>query len=580
MPRWMIPLLLILTFAVGCAPPTPEAAITITVNADGTSQVILVDSQVTVSDVLRELNITLGERDRVNPPGYSRVSDSMVITVVRVVEETQIIEEVVPYRSRTVLNDSLPAGTPQLMQAGVNGVAEITYRIVYENGVEVSRTQVRNVLITVPQDEVIMIGSQAELPDVTVSGTLVYIANGNAWIIRQNSANRRPLTLDGGVDGRVFDLSADGTRLLVTRVPVQATPAGETTTTPTPGRTPTPSRTPTPTTTPSAESFNSLWVIFDTTDPEAEAVQLDLENVLYAAWVPGTEDMIVYSTGEPRLSWPGWQANNDLWRARIGRRGQLIEEHQLLEASSGGIYGWWGTFFAFSPDGSRLAWAQPDAVGVLDPVIAPSEDEDEDVTPSPTPEPEHPLADTYNRRTLASFAPRNLVDFIWIPGLAWSPDGTLIATTTHGPPLGGENPEDSPIFHLTVLPVNGAFSVNLVERAGMWSLAQFAPVLFDETRLEGPIAYLEAIEPQDSVTGRYRLMLVDRDGSNRRLLFPTGDQPGFRPVDLAWQPFVWSPDGRQIAMIYQGNLYLIDTVTGFTQQLTGDGLSASPRWSP
>jgi Tol biopolymer transport system component len=92
--------------------------------------------------------------------------------------------------------------------------------------------------------------------------------------------------------------------------------------------------------------------------------------------------------------------------------------------------------------------------------------------------------------------------------------------------------------------------------------------------LEGPLAYLEAVEPLDSVVSRYRLVVMDRDGSNRRVLFPGEDQPGLTP-----NMFVWSPDGRQIALIYQGNLVLIDVVTGLTQQLTGDGLSHSPRWT-
>jgi hypothetical protein len=546
-----------------------EPTYTVTIVAGGTTQVMVVNQEMTVNDVLRRAEVTLGDLDRVNPPGFTRISDGLTITVVRVEENILVVEEDVPFERRTTLNDGLPAGETRLLQAGVNGVAEITYRVTYEDGVETSRSEIRRVLISDPQDEIIMVGSQGELPNVTVNGTLAFISGGNAWIIRQNSANRRPLTLEGGVDGRVFALSSDGKRLLFTRtLPEEVTPSGAGLLTPTPE----PDQ--------PGPSFNTLWIILDTTDPDSEPLRLDIQNVLYAGWVPGAERTIIYSTAEPRASFPGWQANNDLWRAQISVNGVALRRELLLEPSSGGIYGWYGTTFAFAPDGATLAWAQPDAVGVLLPIVPEPEP---DVTPSPTPatpvEPEDSgavLPRGYERQTLATFPPHNAYDFVWVPSLSWSPDGALIATTVHGPPVGVESPEDSPVFNLTVFPYWGGYSVELVERAGMWALAQFSPGgAPDGAPLESVIAYLKAIDPLDSVIGRYRLAIVDRDGSNERVVFPAEGEPGLEP-----QVFAWSPDGRQIALIYQGNLYLLDAVTGLTQQISGDGLSSSPRWTP
>ncbi len=563
---------IILVFG-GCRAPD-ENAITVTVLADNSSQVMLVQEGITVTDVLRQAAITLNDLDRVNPPGYSQVSDGLTITVVRVVQETLIIQESVPFGSRTAFNEGLPPGEQRLLQAGVNGMAEITYRITYENGVEISRSEVRRVLITPPQDEVIMIGAQSQLPTVTVNGTLVYISGGNAWIIRQNSANRRPLTIEGGLDGRVFDLSDDGRRLLFTRA-LGDTPDA-TSGTPSPA-TPTSPEAPT-----GDQPFNELWAILDTGDPDSQALRLEISNILYAEWVPGTQRTFVYSTAEPRLGFPGWQANNDLWHAQITDDGKAIRQTLMLEPSSGGIYGWYGTQFAFSPDGVSLAWAQPDAVGVLNPVSAQANDAQR--TPTPTPTPRTPpveaiaLPDTYRRQTLITFAPRNAYDFVWVPSLAWSHDGSLLVTTTHGPPLGSEAPEDSPVFNLTALPRDGGYSIDLVDRSGIWTMAQFSPAFAaDGTPLEVVIAYVQATEPLNSVVSRYRLFIMDRDGSNERAIFPPADQPGIAPRDVG---FVWSPDGRQIALVYQGNIYLVDILTGLAQQLTSGGLSSLPRWAP
>jgi hypothetical protein len=566
-PRYALLLLILLAALIlaACQGAT-EQGMTVTVIADGTSRVLVVEGEPTVSDVLRRAGITLGDLDRLNPAPYNRVRDGMTITVVRVVEQTVISQETIPFSSRTVPSDGLPAGETRLLQAGANGTAEVTYRITYEDGSEAGRSEVRRVIITPPQEEIVMVGSLGELPTVTINGTLAYISSGNAWVMRQNSANRRPLTTEGGLDGRIFELSGDGRRLLFTRggdggITLEA-----------------------------GSAFNSLWAVLDTADPEAQAVPLDLENVLFAVWVPGTERVILYSTGEPRSSYPGWQANNDLWRGQIDAEGRVVQRVQLLEASGGGTYGFFGTGFAFAPDGVTLAWAQPDAVGVLIPNYTPPQQPQEDTarempSPEPTPTPlegdlpPELLPYAYIRQTLASFAPWNAYDFIWRPEVSWSPDGGLIATTTHGAPLGSELAEDSQVFDLSVLPAAGGYSITLIAQTGMWAAPRYSPAAApDGTPLEVQIAYLQADEPLDSVTSRYRLAVMDRDGSNRRTVYPATDRAGLLP-----QVYTWSPDGKQIALVDpgpEGNLFIVDISTGLAQQLTLDGLSSSPRWAP
>jgi hypothetical protein len=74
---------------------------------------------------------------------------------------------------------------------------------------------------------------------------------------------------------------------------------------------------------------------------------------------------------------------------------------------------------------------------------------------------------------------------------------------------------------------------------------------------------------------------MDRDGSNRREIFPTIESPGVEP-NKEWG--VWSPGSLEssgnymIAMLYQGNIWLIDTTTGDYWQVTGDGLISRLIW--
>jgi hypothetical protein len=559
-PALTIIAILVLLIASACQPANEETGPSITLVTENGTQTIVLNGEITVNDVLRRAGVTPDDNDRVNPPGYVQVADGMTITVVRVDEENVVVEESIPFERRTTLNDGLPAGDTQLLQAGVNGVAEVTYRITYENGIEVARSEIRRVIITTPQDEVVMVGSRGELPTVTVNGTLAYLSGGNAWIIRQNSANRRPLTLDGGLDGRVFDLSADGARLLFTRAPegtlLDTAEEGDATATPE-----------------GTGPFNVLWVVFDTTDMESEPIRIDLENILYAEWVPGAERTIAYTTAEPRPSFPGWQANNDLWIAQLSLNGAAVQRRQVLEPSSGGVYGWYGTQFAFTPDGETMAWAQPDAVGIL----APLSDDEEGGEPTPTSLAEGSvLPGSFTREALVNFAPHNAYDFVWLPGLSWASDGQLLLTTIHGAPLGSEAPEDSPVFDLIAIHPFQHYTIDLTPRVGMWAAPQFSPPRTPDEITPGiSIAYLQAIDPLDSVVSSYRLAVMDRDGSNRRVIFPPEGEPG-----LSAQVFAWSPDGRQIALVRQGNLFLVDVVTGLAQQLTADSLSSTPQWTP
>jgi hypothetical protein len=90
------------------------------------------------------------------------------------------------------------------------------------------------------------------------------------------------------------------------------------------------------------------------------------------------------------------------------------------------------------------------------------------------------------------------------------------------------------------------------------------------------LAFLQAVDPNNSPFSSYRLGLMDRDGSNVRFIFPAEGEPGLS----ANASIAWSPDGRLLAVSYNGNLWLVDPDGGLTQQLTGDGLSGHPRWGP
>lgn len=534
-------ILLLLPHLAGCssAALNDGAAVSFRVSVDGD----VVDAQVapaaTVGDAIAAAGLTLGELDRVTPPTYTGIEPNLTITITRIREDTVVLEEVIPFERHTTINDAMPQNDSRLLQAGVNGVAEVTYRILYEDGIEVNRGEIRRALILESQDEIIMTGSQNTLQTVTVRGTLLYISRGNLWMMSSNSLNRRPLTLEGNSDGRVISVSPDGKNLLFT---VQVTEEER-----------------------ERDDFNRLLYMNDFADPDSSPVDTGLKNILFAEFYPDETDTFAFSTAEPRADFPGWQANNDLWRASLSANGRVRDEKQLVESSSGGIYGWFGTFLKFGATGETLAWARPDGAGML---VAYYDDRDR----------ERADIKGYYPVTLITFEPKNPYDFVWVPEFSLSPDGRMLAITAHGAPLGNEEPGDSEVYDLLITPVNGGFTIPFSTRVGMWSAPRYSPLrISDDGSLDYSIAYLRAEKPLNSQTSPYRLIIADRDGSESRILFPALTDPGMRSAD---QDFAWSPDGGQIALTYLGNLTIVDTATGLAQQLSQDGQTSHPIWLP
>ncbi len=123
-----------------------------------------------------------------------------------------------------------------------------------------------------------------------------------------------------------------------------------------------------------------------------------------------------------------------------------------------------------------------------------------------------------------------------------------------------------------MLPLN--LEVTLVEDVGMFANPAPSPKMKEGYR----VAFLQAVFPQKSEISRYRLVVMDRDGSNRKALFPPQGALGMQPQKVVWSPAALDNGDFAIAAIYQGNLYLVDAKTGEAQQLTGDGLVSAVAW--
>jgi len=527
--RWsLFLLLLLLAFLTACAAQVQQSDLTVSVTADGNSQTVTLTPGSTVQQALDAAKVSLSSTDRVDPPLYTTLTGGMVIVVTRVREEFETQQVVVPFERQELRNESLPSGETRLIQAGQNGLDEITLRHVIENNVDTGSSVVSETLLQQAVPEIVMIGVQSPFAPLSIPGKLAYLSGGNAWIMDGSTSLRQPLVTTGDLDGYIFSLSPDGAWLLFTRK----------------------------SSLPSDQQINTLWAV-STSGQTPVPVNLGVSDIVhFADWQPGTQYKIAYSSVEPHTAAPGWDANNDLHILDFtnGKPGSIKD---ILDTNYGGIYPWWGSSYAWSPDGQNLAYSHPDGIGLVN------------IT-------NKSLTPLLNITALNTHG-----DWAWTPGLAWGSDSRTLYTVTHSAPSGLIAPEESPNFAMNVLSLTNNTSTTLVPQTGMFAYPAVSSPRIDKSGASTYlVAYLQAIVPTASATSRYRLMVMNSDGTAAHSLFPAEGQPGIEPQTqtLAWAPRLLNNGGDFIGVVYEGNLWIVDASSGQSQQVTGDGLTTNIDW--
>ena len=172
-------------------------------------------SKSTVSEILEENNIVLDEHQKTIPEANEEVTAGAVIKIVdksyNEVQIAKVSEEGVQTTLEDLLNNYAPitekvvteqveipyetvtknsAGTStnttnKVLQQGKNGLKEVTYKIKYQNDVEIEKTQLSEKVITEPVNKIVQVNkvtsrsgtttrAAAATAATTTSGTQVY----------------------------------------------------------------------------------------------------------------------------------------------------------------------------------------------------------------------------------------------------------------------------------------------------------------------------------------------------------------------------------------------------------------------
>ena len=156
---------------------------------DGDTTTVRKTTYKKVEDILKELNITLGEKDQVTPGLNSEVATVDTIKIARTGKTTETKKEVIKFETKEEKDDSKYVDEKVTKVEGKNGEKEVTYNVVRENGKEVSREVASEKVITEATAKVVVVGTkQRPVAEQSYAAAQSYAAGGSVALANGNTA--------------------------------------------------------------------------------------------------------------------------------------------------------------------------------------------------------------------------------------------------------------------------------------------------------------------------------------------------------------------------------------------------------
>ncbi|MDR2654641.1 MAG: M23 family metallopeptidase [Oscillospiraceae bacterium] len=113
---------------------------------------------------------------------------------------TEITEKEIGYETEKVEDSSKYSTYASIAQTGENGIAKVTAKVIYENGVQVDRKEISTEVIKEPVNQRIIVGTKASVPAPAPAKT-TSPSSGSSTTIKVNPSGRFGWPLSGG--GRI-----------------------------------------------------------------------------------------------------------------------------------------------------------------------------------------------------------------------------------------------------------------------------------------------------------------------------------------------------------------------------------------
>ncbi len=156
-------------------------AIAVEVTAGGETQTIHTTKRV-IKDILADAGFTCTNEDEITPRADKIAKADTKIVLIKRTSETVTLTEDTPYPVTEKPNASLSRGLKKVITKGEKGQSEITYKISYADGVEVGREVIKEKVITPSKEEIVEVGTKkTTMDDYTIAygdGTITTSRSG------------------------------------------------------------------------------------------------------------------------------------------------------------------------------------------------------------------------------------------------------------------------------------------------------------------------------------------------------------------------------------------------------------------
>jgi len=161
--------------------------------ADGSERKLGVLGE-SVAEALAEVDFELGELDRVEPGLETKLQAQTVITITRVETKEEVEYKRLAFREIRRANNTLDRGVTRVIQVGREGRQSLHYQVLLEDGVEVSRRQVRTEVLQPQVDRVVEFGTVGTLSrnGTVMRYTKVMYVTATAYTSGYESTRKRP----------------------------------------------------------------------------------------------------------------------------------------------------------------------------------------------------------------------------------------------------------------------------------------------------------------------------------------------------------------------------------------------------
>jgi uncharacterized protein YabE (DUF348 family) len=117
-------------------------------------------TDLTVGEVLDDLNVAVGPSDRVSAPRTAALTAGEIVRVQRVANKLLTRTEALPFPTKHQSDSKLMKGTTKVVTPGKDGKVKVTYSVVYVDGKAIGKTKLNSVTLAKPSARIESVGTK------------------------------------------------------------------------------------------------------------------------------------------------------------------------------------------------------------------------------------------------------------------------------------------------------------------------------------------------------------------------------------------------------------------------------------